>query len=281
MTREKPTAAPRLAQEFDSLAAFLEYKLGERKARAAGLTLRQFARACGFKSPAMVSMMVNGTRLPSVGTVEIMARVLKISDDELSYLRHLLAFERAESDEEREIYRGKLAYARASMTVRSYAEDSLLGAGHWYFPVLIELVGQRDFKEDPVEISARLRDRVDPATVQAALAFLLEKGVFERDEQGHLVRGSRDLEWPGGSGSAAVRKYHCEMLGLAADSLDLPVGDRFVSGLTLTLDAAGYEILTSEVTRFLRELMLRADVPTGDSVFQLQVQMFPLTRKVP
>lgn len=281
MSKEKPLDARKLAQEFDSLAAFLEFKLGERKARASGLTLRQFARACGLKSPAMVSMILHGTRLPSVATLETMAKVLKIGEQELAYLRVLLAFERAESEEERALHRAKLGYLRNAMSVATHGEEALLGSGHWYFPVLIELVDHPDFQDDPAWIAERLGGTVDERDVAAALAWLLEKKVLQRNAEGRIVGGTRDREWPGGNRSVAVRNYHREMLELARSALALDVDKRFVSGLTLSLDAEGYAITCAEITEFLRKAMARAQSAKGSEIHQLQIQLFPLTSRKP
>lgn len=266
---------PARAEEFDSFGAFLDAKLKERRERSKALTLRQFARACRM-APAAVSMLLHGKRLPSPETLESICRVLKVGPDEETYLRTLVAFARAESPEDRRVHRETLAFLRALRGV-ARADEAIVGPGRWYYAVIPELATLPGFQGEPRWICEKLQGRVHEADVRVALDALVAQGVLVRAPDGSLSRGARDVELPGGNSSAVVRAFHADMLGLALDSLGLPVEQRFVSGLTLTLNAAEYSEFTEEILRFLRSMMLRATPGRGDRVYQLQVQFFPHT----
>lgn len=261
-------------------ASYLRLKLDERKAAHPQYSMRRLAAQCGLRSPAALSMMLSGARLPSAETLSILLAALKTDAAESRFAETLVAWERARHSAEGRSLLEKLDTLRAGFEVQR-AEATFLRQGLWFLPLLLEMVNLPDFVNDPRWIISRLRFPLTESEVRFALNFLVETNVLTRNSDGSLSRGGRDLELPGGDANAAIRAYHRSMLGLAQQSLELPVSDRFISGLTVNLTPEEYEELTSEVTAFLRRIMARHRGSSGGRVFQVQLQVFPMTRPGP
>lgn len=81
--------------------------------------------------------------------------------------------------------------------------------------------------------------------------------------------------------AAAVREFQKQVLSLASDALDnIPVNERNISTLTLSVDQSCFEDLGDMLREFRRLVQKRVDeAKNPDRVMQLSMAFYPVARK--
>jgi hypothetical protein len=77
--------------EYSDFHAFLEAHYAFMKATKTGWSLRNWARQIGLKSPASLGMIKNGSRKPSVSTIERMSKNFGFNGEQARHFRFLAA----------------------------------------------------------------------------------------------------------------------------------------------------------------------------------------------
>jgi uncharacterized protein (TIGR02147 family) len=82
--------------------------------------------------------------------------------------------------------------------------------------------------------------------------------------------------------SLAITNFHREMLRLASESIErYPASERDISTLTLRINSASMAEIKRRIIEFRKELLEFAlNEESSDQVLQINLQFFPLTKKV-
>jgi uncharacterized protein (TIGR02147 family) len=263
----------------DFLSAMVDYL----KRTNPRFSYRWFARVAGFSSPNFLQLVATGRRNLSADAIPKFARGLGLDAGEAAVFSTLVHLGQARDDAARNHHYAELRqHAARRGSVRRMEAAQFDAYSNPMALAIRELIATPGFREDPAWIARRLRPRNTPTAVRRALEKLLETGLVERDEQGRLRSVDRTISTGPQVRSLAVRNYHREMLALASRSLDeVPVADRDLTALTVAVGRAEFEEIRRRVERFRSEILELADGPVAEDaeVYQLAVQLFPLTRK--
>jgi len=142
---------------------------------------------------------------------------------------------------------------------------------------LRELMMTIDFKPDPKWIAERLGLSVDQ--VQQYIKTLLEAGLME-EKDGQYVYKDRHLTAVNPQSSSAVRQnLQNEILVKATESLHKDPFDRRAHyGMTMAINPERLETANKMILDFLETLCDFLEVGERKEVYQLAVQLFPLTK---
>jgi uncharacterized protein (TIGR02147 family) len=153
--------------------------------------------------------------------------------------------------------------------------------GEWFIPVVRELVGRADFREDTKWIGKTLSPSIAPRDAQRALDVLLELELVQRDATGKLVQVDALVQTPEGPLSHHVASFHRAMMVRAAEALDrVEREEREVASVTLRIGEARLVELKARLERFREELLHTFESDADATrVVQVNLQMFPLTGK--
>jgi uncharacterized protein (TIGR02147 family) len=151
----------------------------------------------------------------------------------------------------------------------------------WHHSVILEMVGLKDFRPIPDQISKRLRGLITPAQVTESLQLLLELGLLVKTANGYRQRDpliTTDDEVQ----DLMVKMYHLQMLKLSANMLtELPGPERDVSALTFGIKRSDFPNLKKHLQLMRKELLdFSAKAGEAEDVVQINIQLFPLTRGV-
>ncbi|HKP64877.1 MAG TPA: TIGR02147 family protein [Polyangiales bacterium] len=245
------------------------------------VTLRAFSKRAGLRSPNYLKLVMDGARNLTPPMAARFADAAGLRAEAAEYFCELVLFNQAKTAHER----GR-AYERLRRFPRYrkvHKLDAAQEAYHssWYLPALRELVGHKDFREDPRWIARQLLPAISPRDAERALGTLLELSLLRRDEHGKLVQCDPLIETPDGPLGHHVVSYHRSMLERAAAALDdVPRAEREIAALTLCVSAAQMDELKKHLERFREELLhLYATGPDATRLVQVNLQMFPLSVK--
>ena len=272
-----------------SVYDFLDYRQYLRayydaeKARLPAFSYRYFSRKAGFSSPNFLQLVIEGKRNLGGESIERFVKVLKLADDEASFFRDLVTYNQAKTLSEKNLLFEKVIQSKRFQAWRKLDGALLEYLRNWYYPAIRELAGRPDFQADPSWISERLVSQVGREEIARALGVLEALQLVVRDGAGKVSRGEKTVSTgPEVKGAARVvaAAFLRQMLERASESIDLvPSEERDIGSITVAVRADTVAELKGRIQRFRRELLERCDQDQdADRVYQLNIQLFPLTK---
>jgi uncharacterized protein (TIGR02147 family) len=147
----------------------------------------------------------------------------------------------------------------------------------WYHFAILELLDTSDFQDDSGWIAARLGLSLD--TVEGALERLLRTGLMRLEggkyrKTNERVMTTEDIE------SQALRMSHRQSLNQAIGALDeIQVRDRDISSITMAVDVSKLPLAKELIRDFRRRLAALLESGERTEVYNLNIQLLPVTRK--
>jgi uncharacterized protein (TIGR02147 family) len=242
------------------------------------LTTRRLAREMGIR-PSYLSMMIRGQRQIPLKRAVQLSYLLKMNDEDRTRFIQAVAISAAMRGKSGGILRAWLKgpQTRRELVARKKDQKELLRK--WYYLAVLDLTTCLDFQPHPGWISERLA--ITSAQAQNAILALFRLGLVV-SKDGTWRKASNHIHVPEGISSASIRQFHAQMITLARKQLTLRAPAEFarrsITSATLAVDPRKYQQAEQAVQRFQEEIS--GLLTTGDctEVYQLNVQLFPLTR---
>jgi uncharacterized protein (TIGR02147 family) len=270
--------------QYSDFRAWLRDFYEHHKRHTPGYSFRSFSKAAGFSSPNFIKLVMEGKKNLTAESALKLAQAMDLDAEASAYFQDLVQFAQAKTLETKRHYLERIdqRHRRNQPAGLENADADYLQ--HWYLPALREMTALPDFQEDPQWIARRLVFPVQARAIREALRFLEDNGFVHRDAKHRLRPKERTLA-TGDMASkkalaAAARGYHLQMAELARNAVfQLPKEARSVANTTLSLSRKGYETALRRIEALRFELLeLAASEPGTRDVFQLNVNLFPLTR---
>lgn len=259
------------------LRAFRERERGEKD----GFSPSEFAKRAGIRSPSYLKLVIDGRRNLTPDLAHRFGQACGLRDDMLAYFCALVAFNQAKTARERGLHYATLCGFKRFRA--SHRLESAQSAYHseWYIPAIYELCGCADFDEDPRAIAKRLLPPILPKQAREALQVLSELGLLLRAPDGRLKPAESIVATPEGPLGHHIVEYHRTMMRRAADALDhVPREEREIASLTIAVSERRMRELKAELEAFRHALAARYQAdPAAERVVQLNLQLFPLSKK--
>ena len=138
----------------------------------------------------------------------------------------------------------------------------------------------KGFRADADWIARTLHPPISRKDAQAALDTLFTLGMLVRREDGRVHVAEVTIATPHEVAGLAAHNYHQGMIERARASIGgTPPDQRHLGAVTVAVPSADIPALKTEVASFLERFLDRCDrrIPDADQVFQLNVQLFPLS----
>ncbi|MBU0504349.1 DUF4423 domain-containing protein, partial [bacterium] len=168
----------------------------------------------------------------------------------------------------------------------SHTKDAYEYLSHWYYLAIRELVGSKEFKDDPRWISDRLGGNLTVWDVKNSLETLERLKLIERNGQGQWQQTTRNLHTEPEVHSLAAFSYHAEMLDVAEGALTKrAANERNFQSLVAMIDDKTYDALKQKIQNFQQELIsfLEGEEKntkpnrTSEELYAVNMHMVPLT----
>ena len=236
----------------------------------------------GFASGSYLKLVSDGkTRLVEEGAKKT-AIAMGLLDFEYEYFILLVRYENAKTDQQKKKCFEQIHEITAAHKVKLLGSDSYAYYESWVHSVVRELAPAMPGAK-PLEIAKACRIPVTAAEISESLHFLVKNNFLTEDADGNyhqtdklLTTGRLDYV------SVAVHSLLRQMGEFALKAFDdLPVSERYFSGLTLGVTEKSYEQVITELTECRRKIIaiVSAEDET-EKVCRLNMQLFPLTKNV-
>ena len=265
---------------YDNHLALLKDWVAYMKATQSKFSLRFLAKQAALAT-GYLPMVFKGTRPLSANALAKIMPHLGMTSAEQSFLDCLWVLGTTTSHESRVAALERMkrfSQFRSNNETETAAYQYL---SHWYYVAIREMATTPGFCDDPEWIQERLRFQVTLKETKDALDFLFKNNYLEKTPDGSIKAPTDVLNCSGGIYRVGLVHFHREIMRLASDSIDkVPSEERNIMGHTCALSAENFEkarAIAEEAIQKIRDLGANQ---TGDSVYHLEVALFPLTTKM-
>ncbi|MBC7693037.1 MAG: TIGR02147 family protein [Methylotenera sp.] len=149
----------------------------------------------------------------------------------------------------------------------------------WHHLAILNLVTLDEFESNPNWMAKQLG--ISTLDVQDAIERMLAIGLLSENE-GVLSRAQKNFYVRTNRSEVAVRKFHDQMISKASAELkrtdDADFHSRLINGITFTCGEEHIEVIKEKIDRFEDEILALVSTGSKKSVYQMNVQFFPLTK---
>lgn len=266
--------------EYKDYRQYMREFYEERK-RSSYFTWREFASLSGFVSPTYLKLVCDGkTRLSKPGVAKV-ARAMGLEGFDYTYFALLVKFGNAKNEVEKESALQELEREARVNKIRIVDADAIRYYESPMYPIVRELAPLMPAATFG-EMASKIKTAATAVDVREVLQFLVRADLLRRREDGSYEQTQKAVKGSKEAIPFAIRGMNRKMAELAVDSIAGDSADkRHFSSVTMGIDGPTYERISREVDDFRKRIVSMAnECQKIDQVYQLNLQVFPLTEKV-
>lgn len=235
----------------------------------------------GLKDVSTINKVLRGQREPGPLLVDRLCDYFTFNKRESEYFNDLVALAKEKDNTRNRIYiMERLKESHPNPNFRELNLDEFNCISKWYCYAIREMVKLKDFKEDFAWIASRLRFSVKHSEMEDALLSLLKLNLLSRDSEGKLFISNPSYQSSNDIASEALKQFHEGVIGLAKKSIrEVPLEERHVIGYTICVSDAQIARAKQLIDQQFDRLSSNLETDSGDQIYQMNVQFFPLTKK--
>ncbi len=245
-----------------------------------------FSAAADIRSPNYLKLIIEGQRNLSKQMMTKFSKALGLNKAESEEFEALVLYGQAKTPAERNQHLKVLSEIRVRNKIKEgkIQSEDYESVPSWVTWVLYTLSEQKNVSFDLENLKAIIGNKATLDEIRVSMGHLLERGELVKDSETGAVTKGREL-MSGGQNVPVelVRKLQAELIYLGLESLfqDRPQ-DREFGALTLALTEKEFEALKFEVRqmrkRWSKDFSVNRKTEKGDRVFQINFQLFPITK---
>lgn len=262
---------------FSDYREFLKDRYRQLKESDPLFSFRFFSKQAGFGSPNYLKLVMDGKRNLSAEAIGKFAKGLRLDNHESEYFRYMVEYNQCDIAPKRKVYEAKLLYLRELFKVKTLIPELYDYYHEWYHAAIREMITKGKVKNEPATIAQSLVPQISEQEAEGSVALLTKLKFVSVTAEGMLVCTDTQ-EIDSTSAAMAQKIYYEQMAELAAQSLYTQGPDtQDFESITLSMptDKVG------ELRQKIRELITSLGGSTstgGDAVYQLNIQLFALTK---
>lgn len=256
---------------------WLQMRTEELKAIKPQFSARYVAHYLGI-DPAHFHRILKQEKHLSPKHCTTLAKLYALTNQEAHYFETLIHFNTAKSAKDCQKYFLELQNIRG-IEHRILEDDRHEYYSHWLHPAMRTLISLIEFRGTSYKRLGELfRIPIPEAQAEQSVQLLLRLQLIAFDENGLLKVCDRVVSSGDSWQSAAILNFQKSTLDLAQQLLDhVPRAERDISTLTIPMSKLHLDDLKNRLREFRHQIIHWAkDLEHEDSVYQLNLQLFPL-----
>lgn len=266
--------------EFLDYKVFLRALYNEAKKLKTSYTYILFTEELGLGSSNLMNLVVNGQRRLSQKNAQIIVASLGLVLERRRYFLKLVELDLRRNLKKREEALEKIIEIRSESIPDQHTRRQLQFYSHWLHSVVFEMIALDKNSHDSGTLAHRLIPHAGADEVQASLTLLTELGLITFEEKtGKYNKNQSHFIMDDTIQNLGPLAFHNKMIELARDALVRVAEDeRDISSMTLAVPRNSIPKLKSLVENFQNDILrIAEDFTQHDEVYQINVQLFPLT----
>lgn len=261
---------------------FLNDFYNEKKRNVRHYSYRVFALKANIKSPIFLKLVIDGERNLTRRMIDQFIPALGLNKKESVFFKNLVLFNQAKNALE------KQEYYSVMLSMMDYVNEHQLSADYysyfelWYISVIRELVCLHDFRDNYSMIGQTVIPPIKASEVKKAVALLVRLNLICKQSDGTYRQLDTAIMSNDPMVSLARRSFNGEMLLRAKEANDtIRPEERNISGITMGISSACYDVILAEMAAFKERIKVIVNQDeTSNRVYQLNLQLFPLSRNI-
>lgn len=267
--------------EYVDYRFFLTDYFNLQKKKSRGFTHRSFARNAGV-SASLLRDILSGRQNLTIAAMHKYCGAMGLSEKEIAYFEALVGFNNAKTNNEKNRFFGDMVRLRGRSAVKYIDTQQYEYFSQWYNAVVRELITHIGLGCNPDAIANVINPAVSVGKIRKSISLLKALGLIYENDKGKWEATDKVISSELEIQSVALKNYHIAMLKLAAEALEnCPSEEREFQGLTLSGSPATLARMKKRIRNFTDELlnMAASDDENAQQVFQINLQMFPMSKK--
>ncbi len=268
---------------MNSIYNYLEYRdylrdhFREEKSQKSFYSYRYISSKTGIDASYYVKILQKQKHL-SEAKINKLMDFLKISGRRREYFKILASYNRSRNSTTAKELFNKLMKLKNSVGTQICNYNYF---AQWYTIPMRELLNIYNFNGDYKKLAKQFSPPLKETEARKAIKTLKELNMISKDETGfyrpndtHLTTGD---QWS----SAAISDFQKKMILMAGDAIEkLPKEERDISTVTVSTSKVCLDLISERLSQARREIMeLIAAEEKVDGVYQINLQVFPLTKR--
>ena len=244
----------------------------------------EFSSFLGFaKTDNTIRLIISGKRKLSVKKAKVICQNLQLPAREKKYWDTMALLANAKNAAEQDTHLSELIRLKAAYSSKkNSSQKKIMYFDEWYHSVIREMIGLSDSPQSAEEIQKRLMFPLNLSKIKKSLELLKEIGLIKYDqESGTYSRTHEKVTTDWEIDDIEASKYHQKMIAMGAESI-FRVSEklRSVSSVTVNLSEEQISLVKAKIQLFLDEILLLEEAAKKDDrVYQLNVQLFPFSKR--
>ncbi len=266
--------------QYSDYRIFLKELLEEKKKENRLFSHRAVLQRMGVSSSGFLANVISGRKNLTPDQVQKLSAILKLKAAEARYFECLVLFTQARSLEDRNAQMKRMV-ANQKVETRALSKKQLNLFSNWHYVVLREMLFFHRLKDDFRAAARMLMPPISTEEVEKAVSELEALDFIAKDAEGIYRQKDSAVTTGDEIRSLQVANFQMETMELAKAALDkLPMHERDISCMTVTLSMESFDQVKSEIQAFRKRISAIAVADkASDQVFQCNIQFFPVTRK--
>ncbi len=262
--------------EYTDYREWLRDAFDDFKQRKSIISWRYMAMKIGA-DPGNLLRMSQGKIHLSTSFIKPTAEFFELDEKETAYWTEMVLFGRSKTDADALQHYEKMQ-ALKGVSLKYLAKKELEFYRHWYYNAIRSIIGICKFKDDYQGLAECCTPQITEAEAKAAVELLAELNMISTDREGYWKVNDTFVSTGGNWRSAAVRQFQKDTIALAGESLERHQPYlRDISTVTMTFNMDDIQLIREKIKEFRSDLLRLSQEGSGDdTVFQLNVQLFPL-----
>ncbi|MBN1758381.1 MAG: TIGR02147 family protein [Chitinispirillaceae bacterium] len=260
---------------------FLSDYFDRQKRAIRGFSFRSFAKKAGLSASLLKDILSHRQNLTTTAMNKY-AAAMNLTAKEIYYFEALVGFNNATTNSEKNRFFGEMVRLRGRSAVKFLDMQQYEYFSEWYHAVVRELVTHNGMGCDAEAIASVIVPAVSVAKICKSIKLLKELGLIYEGPDGTWRAADKVVSSEYEVRSVALKNYHIGMLGRAADALEnFTSEEREFQGLTISASGETLQRMKERIRTFTDELLAMAAAETGtaEEVYQINLQVFPFTRR--
>lgn len=273
--------------DFTDYRSFLKEFYNQMKEINKNFSYQMFSDKAEIKSRGFLYNVIQGKRKLDQAHVLGLVSAMKFDKHETEYFEHLVSYNNANAMKEKAYFFEKLMAVKSKgnsawepQIVRNEQYDFYSQIHH---SIIRSLIGIHKVSDDFQALAKSIFPKLTVGQIKKSVTLLEKLGFIRRkefDDSYELIENHistlPDVQ------SLAIKNYHKQSGELALTALsDLPVNERNISSVMVGISKNSYARLCTEIEIFRNKISKIAEEDNDpDTVYQVNIQLFPLTKTV-
>jgi uncharacterized protein (TIGR02147 family) len=264
---------------FDYRRYLADYYL-YRKSLNRRFSYRGFALRAGYNSSGLYLLIVQGKQNLTPAYLPKFAMAMELGPVETEYFRLMVDFTHARTAAAKQAALDRMADLMPDGT-KELRKEQTEYYRNWHNVAVREALAVLEVKDSYAELAAFIHPPLTAAQAKGSIRLLAALGLIKKQAKGVWKATNAVIASTPDLGPLPVRQFQGIMMDLAKRALDdIPKESRNISCSTFSASPQGLERINLKVAGLLRDIedIVRSD-EKEDCIFQLNLQLFPLSRR--